>query len=182
MAKKEEKKETPKPAEKGEKKAKKKGNAPKASLFLLVTIIMSAVFLPSSVLLAIGMLPTLAALFANPHRARTQVVTVGAMNLAGCMPFLLELWTDGHTLDQSFAIISNPQAIIVMYAAAAIGYMLDWAMSAIVSGILYQRGIARQEAIRKRQAELVERWGREITGELPLDPHGFALQSPGKEE
>ncbi len=162
---------------------KKKKSAAKGGLpvFMVGSIVMAAVFLPSSVLLTIGMMPTIAVLFADPSHAKTKVVTVGALNLAGCVPFLLELWTQGYSLDKSFTIVSDPKAIIVMYAAAAIGYIFDWSLSAIVASVLYQRGIVRQELIRKRQEELALRWGPEVTGQLPLDHYGFAVEQPGKD-
>lgn len=152
----------------------------KVSLFLILSIIMAAVFLPSSVLLIFGLLPTFAALFADASRAKTKVVTVGALNLAGCTPFLLELWTEGNSLDKSLSIISDPKAIIVMYSAAAIGYLIDWSLSALVAGVLYQRGLARQDAIRKRQMELVERWGAEVTGQAPQDAQALGMGIPNK--
>jgi hypothetical protein len=181
--KKEEKKAAQAPSE------KKAGNAPpkksvqnmQATIFTVAILVLAIVFLPSSLLLMIGMMPSLTVIFVDPARARTKVVTVGVMNLAGCVPFLLDLWTQGHSIDQALSIVADPMAIIVMYSAAAIGYLLDWSLSAIVAGILYQRGQARVVAIRKRQEELVARWGVEVTGHLALDEHGFASESDLKE-
>jgi hypothetical protein len=50
-----------------------------------------------------------------------------------------------------------------------------------VAGVLFQRGKARQVAIGKRQEELVTRWGGEVTGDVALDPYGFALETEKKE-
>jgi hypothetical protein len=62
-----------------------------------------------------------------------------------------------------------------MYSAAGIGYMIDWALSGIVATIMIQRSSGRLKAIRTRQDEMVERWGREVTGEMVLDSEGFPL-------
>ncbi len=159
-------------------KKKKKGNLKtsyKGQLFLIFGLVTAAVFLPSTVLLAIGMMPTLAAALVDRSRRKTKAVTVGAMNLAGCTPFLLELWYKGHSFEESAQIISQPTAIIVMYAAAAVGYLIDWALGGIVASVLYQRGNSRKKSIVQRQKDLVERWGREVTGELPLDEQGFPM-------
>jgi hypothetical protein len=169
----------------GEKKAANKGarkvsGGAKVSVFMIGLVILGAVFMPSAVLLIIGMMPTIAATFADPKRAGTRVVTVGALNLAGCVPFLFKLWSQGHEFDTALNIATDPQAIIVMYAAAGAGYMIDWSMSSVVAAILYQRGLARQESIKKRQAELVLRWGAEVTGQIPLDHQGFAVEPPEK--
>jgi hypothetical protein len=169
----------------GEKKAGKKGGrkvggGAKVSVFMIGLVILAAVFMPYAVLLGIGMLPTIIAIFADPKGARTKAVTVGALNLAGCVPFLFKLASQGHEFDSAVNIATDPQAVIVMYAAAGAGYMIDWSMSAMVAAILYQRGLARQESIKKRQAELVARWGAEVTGQIPLDHQGFAVQPPEK--
>ena len=155
-----------------------KGTGPAAGswkLMLVVFIVMAAVFLPSSILLFVGMMPTLVAALTDWSPRRTRAITVGAMNLAGCSPFLFQLWSKGHTFEASVDIFTNPEAIIVMYGAAAIGYLIDWSVSGLVAGIVYQQGQARKKAIKKRQADLIERWGPEVTGEMPLDPDGFPL-------
>ena len=164
----------------GKKGGRKVSGGAKVSVFMIGLVILGAVFMPSAVLLIIGMMPTIAAMFADPKRARTRVVTVGALNLAGCVPFLFKLWSQGHEFDTALNIATDPQAVIVMYAAAGAGYMIDWSMSSAVAAILYQRGLARQESIKKRQAELVSRWGAEVTGQIPLDHQGFAVEPPEK--
>ncbi len=84
-------------------------------------------------------------------------------------------------MDSSLEIATQPMAVIVMYAASGVGYVIDWAMSGVVSTILYQRGLSRRKAIERRQEELIDRWGREVTGDFPLDEYGFALDmTPGQ--
>jgi hypothetical protein len=159
-----------------EKNKKQKGGRWGARLFLVVGILMAAILLPSTVLLLVGMLPTVVAFLVDRSRKKNKAFTVGSLNLAGCTPFLLDLWMQGHSFDQSMVIISNPTAIVVMYSAAAVGYVIDWAMSGLVANVLYQRGQARSKAIRKQREELIERWGKEVTGEEKLDQHGFPVQ------
>jgi hypothetical protein len=152
----------------------------KAQIFLICSVITAAIFLPSTALLFIGMMPTIAAGFVDRSKRKTKAVTVGAMNMAGCAPFLLELWYEGHSFEKSVAIFTDPMAIVVMYSAAGVGYLIDWSVAGIVASILFQKGLARQKAIRARQQELVERWGREVSGELPLDQQGFPVENPVK--
>lgn len=159
------------------KKKKKSGMTMGGRVLLVCGLLMAIVFLPSTFLLMIGMMPTPFAFLVDRSEKKSKVIAVGAINLVGCAPFLFDLWTNGNNFDASFAIVSNPKAIIVMYSAAAVGYMVSWAMTGIVSSILFQRGQARAKAIEKRQAELVERWGREVTGEIPLDEFGFPLDA-----
>lgn len=138
------------------------------------------VFVPTAIMLAIGMMPTVAVALLNRFRG-AKMLTVGAMNLAGCFPFIVQLWTKGNQLDASIAIIGDPRTIIVIYSAAAIGYMIDWSVTGIVAGLMVQNGKKRQKDIKKRQEDLVKRWGMEVTGEIPLDEHGFPVEVDGKE-
>jgi len=150
----------------------------KKQIFLISGLLMAVVFLPTTVLLGIGMLPTFAAALVDRSKRKTKAITVGAMNLAGSMPFVLELWTEGHNFEKAFSVVTDAKAIIVMYAAAAVGYLIDWAMTGIIAGFLLQRGKARAKAIDKRQKELTERWGKEVTGEVVVDQYGFAVEQP----
>lgn len=155
---------------------KKKGMSWGLRLLMVMSVIMAAVFLPSSFLLFVGLLPTVVAFFVDSGKKKIKVVTVGAMNIAGCVPFLMELWTSDHTLQKSFAIILDPMAIVVIYSAALIGYILDWLVSIMVANYLYQRGQARLKAIAEEQREMIERWGQEVTGLIPMDAEGFPYE------
>lgn len=148
--------------------------------YLFFVMIAGLLFLPTTIVLCVGMLPTLVAAFIDQGRKKTLAFTVGAMNLAGCSPFLFELWKTGHDFSKGLEIVLDPKAIIVMYAAAAIGYLINWAMVGIISRILYQKAEARIESIKKQQKKLVERWGKKVTGQLVLDEEGFPVQD--KEE
>lgn len=152
----------------------------KGNIFLIFSILLGVVFLPTTVILLIGMLPTLAAFFVDRTRGKTRTLTVGAMNLAGCVPFILEIWINGHTMDNAMTYISQPRTIVVIYFAAAIGYMIDWAMTGIVIGVMSEKGRARLKQIEKTKNELIDRWGEEVTNTLPLDPDGFPLENPEK--
>lgn len=159
---------------------KKKGLKWRGQVMLIVTIFAGAVFLPSTILLMIGMVPTPFAILTDRTKSKSKVMTVGALNLAGCSPFLFQLWTTEHSFDRSVSIVTDPFAIVVMWSAAAVGYILNWAMTGIVSSVLYQKGQSRQKTIQKRQKELIERWGAEVSGDMPLDAQGFPLHNNGK--
>lgn len=166
---------------KKEKKAKNKRKGFlgrfKVQLFLVGLLIVSAVFLPTAVLVFVSLMPMFVAFFVDQTRRKLKTVTVGAMNMAGCMPFLMELWTTDHTLEKAFAIIFDPMAIIVIYAAAGVGYLIDWTMTSLVASMVYQHALSRKKAIEERQTQLVERWGAEVNGTVPLDQEGFPLSS-----
>ena len=166
---------------KSKKAPPKKSKAPSkkggVQIFLVAFIILAAVFLPTAFVLIVGLLPMVVAFFADRAPKKTKSITVGAMNLAGCAPFLLLLWTTDHSLDKAMSIIFDPMAIVVIYAAAAVGYFIDWALSILVANFMYEKGQSHVKAIEKRQKELIERWGQEVTGTIPVDQEGFPVES-----
>ncbi len=155
-------------------KSRKKSKKNKGSFYLVMLAIAGLVFLPTSTLLFIGMLPTIVAVFATRGK-KAKTITIGAMNLAGCSPFLLELWSRQHTLETSLEIIVDPWVIIVMYSAAGVGYVLDWGTEGIVANFMLHNATLRKKQIEKIQQELIDRWGIKVTGRIPLDSSGFPL-------
>ena len=154
---------------------KKKGGM-KVQVFLILGLLIAILFLPTTFMLLIGMAPTLVALLVDRAKRKTKAVTIGAMNLAGAMPFVLELWFEGNNFEKAFELVMDPEHIIIMFLAAAVGYLINWSMTGLVATFLLQRGKSRVKAIEKRQKELVERWGKEVTNEVPVDEYGFAIE------
>ena len=141
-------------------------------------VLTAVVFMPTTIVLFFSMLPTLVASLIDRGGKGTKTLTIGAMNIAGASPYLLDLWTSGHTPNNAMSIIFDPNTIIVCYSAAGFGYIIDWAMGKAVRGFLIKKANLRLESIQARQNELVARWGKEVSGELPLDPSGFPIEDP----
>jgi len=163
-------------------KAKKKGRGLSFGMqvLLIIMALASVLFLPLTVMLVIGMAPTIVLLLVNWKRKKSKVVTVGALNMAGCSPYAFKLWTSGMDFSNSMYITLDPNTILVMYGAALVGYIVDWALSGIVAGVMLERAKARLKSIDKRQAELEERWGKKVTGEVALDKFGFPVEESKK--
>ncbi len=140
-------------------------------------VITAVIFMPTTILLMIGMLPTVVAAVIDRSGKGTKAITVGAMNIAGCTLYLLQLWTMGHTKENALMLISDPRNVITIYCAAGVGYMIDWMMAGIVTTIVIGKSKHRLEEIVRKQGELAARWGPEVTGDLPLDEYGFTIDA-----
>lgn len=140
-------------------KAKKGQMSGKVRLWSAFIIVVGVVFLPTSMLLFAGMLPSIVAFIVLSRSSGAKVSTITAMNLAGCIPFVFKLWGGGNDFEASLDIVTNMRYVVIMYTAAAFGYMIDWVVTGVVASFLYQRGVNRMEAIKKRQKGLKENWG-----------------------
>lgn len=168
-------------------KSKKKKNklGLRGQILLAMAIITATIFIASAVFLLIAMIPTFVALIADRSKERLKSYTVGFLNFAGSFPFLLDVITTDHSIDYALMVASTPLTIAIIYAAAAVGYMINWAVVGITANIMVQKGKKRLNQIEERKAKLKERWGTEVNGEAQLDEDGFplemgALRSPNK--
>jgi hypothetical protein len=132
---------------------------------LLITalfVVLLAVALPTALLLALALLPAFVAVITDRSPARSATISVGALNLAGTWPFLLKLWTTGHTVVHAMEIIVQPAAWLVIYASAAVGWLLYLSFPALVSACMSIFAGRRMAQLRAQQKKLVEEWGPEV--------------------
>jgi hypothetical protein len=158
------------------KRAKKAKIGWRGQILLIFSLFLSVVMFPTVMLILFAMLPTAAALLVDRMNNGSLAITVGAMNFAGATLYIFQLWEMGHTPNLAIQIASTPENVIVMYGAAAIGYMIDWAMGGITRTFMVEKGKMRLKEIEKTQADMVERWGKEVTGQIPLNSDGFPLE------
>ncbi|MCB1783621.1 MAG: hypothetical protein KDI13_06455 [Alphaproteobacteria bacterium] len=165
--------------EKDTKQAKpaRKGMGMAGRILFIFLIFACVLFRATALLVCVGMLPTIAAFMVTSGYYRAKAYAIGILNFAGCTPFILKLWGSGNDFDSVIDLLTDPIVIIVMYMSAVGGYMLNWCCVSFVSSLMYEKGKMRIKSIEKRREELVERWGEEVTGSIPLDPDGFPLES-----
>ncbi len=159
------------------KRKKRRKSGWKFQVLLIVSILTSIVFSAIAIILAVGMIPTVVAAIVDKTEGKMRTMTVGAINFAGCTPFMIDVFKQGNSIETAITYIVQPQTIVVMYFAAGMGYTIDWAMTGIVSSLMVQKGKKRRKDIIKAQKDLVDRWGPEVTGTLTLDEYGFPKDS-----
>lgn len=153
----------------------------KGQMISIFGLLAAIVLMPTAIILVFGMIPTIIAILFDKRSKKTRALTVGALNMAGCTPFLLSLWGTGHDIDNAIIIVTNPLSIVVMWSAAGMGYMIDSALSGIVGTIVEGRAKVRITNIEEYREHLVERWGEEVTGELLLNAYGFSVEKKNDE-
>ncbi len=140
---------------------------------MMTCVLFSAV----AVIMVVGMIPTIVAAIVDRTEGRIRALTIGAINFAGCAPFMIEVFKKGNNLETAITYILEPRTIVVIYFSAAMGYLIDWAMTGIVSSIMVQKTKSRLKDIQKMQKDLTDRWGMEVTGTIPLDEFGFPREN-----
>ncbi|MBO6562005.1 MAG: hypothetical protein JJ959_15775 [Nisaea sp.] len=140
-----------------------------ASMKVIVFTIVGGLMLftlPTVLLLGIVMMPTFAAMAIDRRREKYTTLCVGCMNFVGVLPFVAQLWTEGHSYERAFAIMADPFAWLTMLGAAGLGWCIYLIAPGIVSMGIAMRIEQRISRLRRRQRELVEEWGPGVAGAL----------------
>jgi MFS family permease len=120
--------------------------------------------LPVCILLLAGMAPTIVAYIVDQTPRRTLTLTVGPLNLTGTAPYCLQLWFGADTLHALGAYLTDVYIWLVMYLAAAIGWLLHLGMPLIVRLILEQSIERRKNKLLQIQKRLRAEWGDGVDG------------------
>lgn len=121
-----------------------------------------SVSLPTALMLMLALMPTFCALVVAPSQGYYSALSIGALNIAGTWPFLLKLWTTGHTIANAMTIIINPYAWLMIYGAAAVGWMLCQWFPMFVSAFMSIFSARRLKELERTQKRLIEEWGPEV--------------------
>jgi len=141
------------------------------SMWITVGLLLAlcVLFLPTAIILILGMLPTVVAGMTDRDPNRYAALTVGPMNLCGVLPHILELWQGGHSLEVALNQISSPFVWGFMLGAAGVGWFIYYAVPPMVAGVIQLRAEGRLNAVTKDQKKLVEEWGPEVSGAKKQD-------------
>lgn len=134
------------------------------SLLLVVSLPAVVVLLPTAILVFVLSLPTIVAFLVDRTRERYLVATVGLLNLCGLLPALIELWDRGQSIDNAFRLLTDMLYWLIAFGAAGIGWAIFVCLPPLVTsyyGLMAQRRVL---ALRKRQKQLIEAWGEDVTG------------------
>lgn len=134
-----------------------------AGMFLAVIAVM---VLPTTLIIVVGMIPSVVAYFVDTSKQRTLGPTVLYLNFAGVLPVLMRLWKQSPNMNNAVELLTDPFMLLMMLAPAGFGWILFICVPPMVSGILRKRAEMRIQSLENDQKKLVEQWGPEIMGNL----------------
>ena len=139
---------------------KKKSSASFWPLIMVALLIVVAG--PTALILFFGMMPTIVAFLVDRTRQKYGPLCVTGMNFCGVFPVLLELWTGEHSFSAAFDLLVEPMMLLMMYGAAAFGWVLFLAVPPVIAsfiGVVMERRIV---SLRNVQKKIVDEWGDEV--------------------
>ena len=93
-------------------------------------------FFPTILLMVIGMAPSIVAFIVDKRPGKVTARAIGYLNLAGCLPYAIKLWTSQNTITGVLSLVGEPSALMIMYSSAAVGWMLNFIMTPIMTAYL----------------------------------------------
>ena len=152
-----------------------KGGGKVMTVSISVLVLLFAA-LPTTILLAVGMTPSLVALVIDVTPGRYLARCVAGLNVAGTVPFIGTLWSGVNDISSAIAIVSDPFAWLTMYGAAAIGWLLFLGLPGVVTMLRSLNAKRRVNALRAIQKELMREWGDTLNP--PKKPPNTAGANP----
>jgi hypothetical protein len=131
-------------------------------LYAIGAVSIGAMMIPTVVVISVALVPTAVALILERKKGWYGGVTVGAMNLAGTLPYLTDLWFKGHTVDAAIGIITSVLAWFVFYGCAAIGWAIYAVTPNLVSSFMAMTAGRQITSLRAKQRDLVQTWGPDV--------------------
>jgi len=141
------------------KKTGRRSRATKPLLLAIGALGLLLLALPTTMVLAIGMAPTLGAFFADKTPGRYLTKCVAGMNFAGVIPSLYHLWITGHDLKTANGIITDLHNWLLMYCAGAMGWLLFLGLPGAVAVFRSLNATRRIYVLREKQKLLINEWG-----------------------
>src|SRR3546814_16336125 len=80
------------------------GGRMKPYVMIALALPVAIVMLPTAIVLAAAMVPTMVAWVVDPKGRRYLAITVGTLNFAGPLFFLTMLWTDVNDVDHALGV------------------------------------------------------------------------------
>ncbi len=156
--------------------------------WLLIIGLLSVVFLPTMLVLAAFMLPTVAAVAVDRTKERYLAMGIGSLNFCGCLPALVILWEDGQSLLIATSILGDVMLWLASYGASGLGWLIYLSAHPVLASIYGATATQRMQSLQQRRGKLMEVWGEAVTttndvaGMPRIAQAGQAEQAAGEED
>lgn len=118
--------------------------------------------LPTVMVIFFGLLPTIVSGIIDRTPKKHAAFCVGGINLCGVFPYMMEMWTGDNSMDGAMRILTDVFSLVIMYGAAAFGWMIYQSLPPIVATFLTVIAQSRVSSLRSTQRQLIEEWGDDV--------------------
>lgn len=127
-------------------------------------VLIGLIFLPSAAVICAGMVPTLVARLVDSSPGRRLSITVGSLNLVGCLYFLDRIWAAGHSVGDIQVVLADSFGWLAALVGAGAGWVIFGAMPLVIGKVAETQTALRLRRITGDQERLVKEWGESVRG------------------
>lgn len=129
------------------------------SVGFVVLVIMS---LPTVMIIFFGLLPTIVSAIIDRTPKKNATFCVGGINFCGVFPYMMDLWLGDNTIEGAIRILTDVFSLIIMYGAAAFGWMIFQSLPPVVATFVTVIAQSRVSSLRSTQRQLIDEWGDDV--------------------
>jgi len=164
-------------------KGRRRGTRPWMKVLALVVLFpFAAVLLPTTLVFAVMMAPTVVAYFTDRSKEKNLGATVGMLNFAGTLPAIIELWARGQSHPVAMDLIGDVFVWVVAYGSAACGWIIFGFMPNLVGSYYRMTTQNRIRALVKQQKALIAEWGYDVAEGITMAPPSDGEDEDGEED
>ena len=126
-------------------------------------LLLTTVFMPTSLILAAALLPTIFAFLFDRTHGKSFTLTIGMLNLTATVPSLIKLWSTTHSISTANEILADPAVWLTTLGASGVGWLVFLAMPPMIKAYYNIVTVNRINTLQERQAKLREDWGEDVT-------------------
>ena len=123
--------------------------------------------LPTAIVIAVGMLPTLVSFIVDMTPGRYACRCVAGLNVAGVAPFVDKLWSGHNDVNAAMHIIGDTLAWLAFYGSAGFGWILFMSLPGLVATSQTLNARRQVHNLHARQEEIEQEWGLNIKTKEP---------------
>lgn len=138
----------------------------KAIWFVVFLLTMMMFSLPTVIMFFLGMLPSLVALVIDRSKGKHAAFCVSGLNFSGLFPYLMEVWFINHSTDNAIRILTDVFNLMVIYGAAAFGWLLYIAVPPVITTFLSVMSQHRMTILKTTQSDIIEEWGEKVASTI----------------
>ena len=148
-------------------KPKKKG---KAGMFLIILLLGPSLLfiMPTFVMVLVATIPTIVAFMTDDDPNYSTAVAVGSLNVVGVLPFVIDLWGRGQTINVAFDIMSQMTTWVVVYGAAGVGKLIMYVVPQAIASVTLAGLERRHKLLNKNLESLRDAWGQDVGTTKPI--------------
>lgn len=127
-----------------------------------VLVLLAVIFLPTTLVVGFAMAPTALMLILDGDQQKNRTLSVGALNLAGTVPALFELWARWNTIPGAIEMIATAHPWRLAFGGAIAGWLMSIMVPVLSGNYMVRQRESDLEALEARQERMRDVWGEAV--------------------